>query len=901
MNKRLFSTLDDNHERAEIWEALDRIATAFDGGASVGLGVPQIINVASDVTTNPNSQDGSVNRPFGTLAQARSAAISIASESKWAFIQAIGNFTEGFIAAPYIKLQGQGPYVTRIIPPELEMVSIGVANFHMEGLSIETASSNPHWLLHTRLGGVSDTCTFTLDDSSIACASHGFSADDQIYFTSTGSLPTNINAGTWYRVIAVDSGHFRVSLTSSNDPLGVVAITPTGSQSGVHTVVKDTLMTVGTWLPNIVFRNIRVSNPNGIAIGTCTARTYGLVVDDSITGMSRNVSGQHLTHKIVGTKYGVKDSMGLSENNSQPENSMFAPVFLSGEITSLSTTDGWAIRGTREDPDGDMSYDTNDISWIPTLVSGGIINAGRVIVDSPASTAPAILGIVDVISAGVKADLVSTPRIFGENATSFASCNSRFTSVYISCQNNRSMEVLRIGNTAIAGGSVVLPGFGDLVFAINELTGNRRGPNEAATVADGDTVTIATNTFGAAAATVVYRFKDTMSQAYDVQRSAIALTCFENLKKAVNGTGVAGTHYFAGTVAHPSVVAEHIYQRGDLGVAEITMVFRANLVGVRGLTLTASEVGTNLAWSSPNFLIKGVEIQTNGVVSGTQSENDITNITNPSSHRRLFAVTKAAGTTGHLGFNAPRRALLLRNRDQYAQLPLGAHADLYTTRTVEMWVRMPVWAYGNQVLHLNEENIGLIAALSGAREFYLAAQRVSNANAEILNSRQVYGGFQGGAVGYTRTSGAGAADNAMDQLFADGVGPYGDHFHHIAVTLSVVTQQLFINGVACGATAVGQLIDASHRLVIGGFTDSTTDDTAVDFRFNGLIRGVRFSSTAHTITPTTLPRRFRVESDTLACWDGDGVGSVLSWADKFSGFNDAEIIGGVWVPDDFTP
>jgi len=65
-------------------------------------------------------------------------------------------------------------------------------------------------------------------------------------------------------------------------------------------------------------------------------------------------------------------------------------------------------------------------------------------------------------------------------------------------------------------------------------------------VTDGDTVVI-----GA----ITYRFKDTMTQAYDVKIGASAAASLDNLKAAINGTGTAGVEWFAGTVAHSLVIA----------------------------------------------------------------------------------------------------------------------------------------------------------------------------------------------------------------------------------------------------------------------------------------------------------------------------------------------------------
>lgn len=61
---------------------------------------------------------------------------------------------------------------------------------------------------------------------------------------------------------------------------------------------------------------------------------------------------------------------------------------------------------------------------------------------------------------------------------------------------------------------------------------------------DGDTLTIGTT---------VYRFKNAMAQAYDVKIGASQAITLASFAAAINGTGVSGTDYFAGTLAHPTV------------------------------------------------------------------------------------------------------------------------------------------------------------------------------------------------------------------------------------------------------------------------------------------------------------------------------------------------------------
>lgn len=54
---------------------------------------------------------------------------------------------------------------------------------------------------------------------------------------------------------------------------------------------------------------------------------------------------------------------------------------------------------------------------------------------------------------------------------------------------------------------------------------------------------------------VVYRFKTTPAQAFDVKIGDTAAETLDNFKAAVNASGTAGTEYYAGTTAHPYFIA----------------------------------------------------------------------------------------------------------------------------------------------------------------------------------------------------------------------------------------------------------------------------------------------------------------------------------------------------------
>lgn len=94
--------------------------------------------------------------------------------------------------------------------------------------------------------------------------------------------------------------------------------------------------------------------------------------------------------------------------------------------------------------------------------------------------------------------------------------------------------------------------------------------------ADGETVTMVWT---------IYTFKDTLSAAYHVKRGATASESFDNLKAAINDTGVEGVNYGTGTGAHPyfraraktatTLVIETLNANedpGHLGLAEASTV-----------------------------------------------------------------------------------------------------------------------------------------------------------------------------------------------------------------------------------------------------------------------------------------------------------------------------------------
>lgn len=74
------------------------------------------------------------------------------------------------------------------------------------------------------------TVTFTVGTSTVNWASHQIANWDRVVFTTTGTLPTGITAGTTYYARDVAAGTFKLSTT-----IGGAALSMSGSPTGTHT------------------------------------------------------------------------------------------------------------------------------------------------------------------------------------------------------------------------------------------------------------------------------------------------------------------------------------------------------------------------------------------------------------------------------------------------------------------------------------------------------------------------------------------------------------------------------------------------------------------------------------------------------------------------------------------
>jgi hypothetical protein len=149
------------------------------------------------------------------------------------------------------------------------------------------------------------------------------------------------------------------------------------------------------------------------------------------------------------------------------------------------------------------------------------------------------------------------------------------------------------GILTISGGSITPAKFAesvltassnflDAISASGVLTSDETNPAEDETVTIGSTV---------------YRFRDTLAQAYDVKIGVDADTTLANLVKAINATGTEGVEYFAGTLIHPSVTA------GDVTAHATTVT--ANTAGTAGNAIAKAETSTHLDWDGAGAFLTG--------------------------------------------------------------------------------------------------------------------------------------------------------------------------------------------------------------------------------------------------------------------------------------------------------
>ncbi len=164
------------------------------------------------------------------------------------------------------------------------------------------------------------------------------------------------------------------------------------------------------------------------------------------------------------------------------------------------------------------------------------------------------------------------------------------------------------GDTITIGGVVYkfrVDALGAGVAASAVLTSDETAPT------DGDTVTIGTR---------VYRLKDSPSQANDIAISTAEVT-MTRLFKAINGTGIAGSDYFAGT-AVPDVAVTAV------NTSAFVVTITANSVGFAGNSFFRLLDCVNLSWDTEgDYFTGGIDAQAaNDVYRGGGTSACINNL-----------------------------------------------------------------------------------------------------------------------------------------------------------------------------------------------------------------------------------------------------------------------------------
>lgn len=152
--------------------------------------------------------------------------------------------------------------------------------------------------------------TFTVTIASPAVFSfttHGLTVNDTVQFTTTGLLPTGISVSTTYFVISagLTASVFRIAAT-----LGGTVINTSGSQSGVHTLLKTTPVFLGE--NDVRVERISLLNRDYV-VDTGVANAYLIapspVIASYVTGQTfsfRAVSANTTTSTINVNGLGVK-------------------------------------------------------------------------------------------------------------------------------------------------------------------------------------------------------------------------------------------------------------------------------------------------------------------------------------------------------------------------------------------------------------------------------------------------------------------------------------------------------------------------------------------------------------------------------------------------------------------
>jgi len=165
------------------------------------------------------------------------------------------------------------------------------------------------------------TITITIASPAVVSATaHGLQVGDQVYFTTTGVLPTGISANTLYYVISAGFGANSFEISASR---GGAAVNTSGSQSGVHTM---TICPFGLGDGSTTFNlpDMRANFPLGYKAADTNAGYFGQ-------------KGGEATHTLIASEI-PSHSHVLPMSASSPAGSTVAAAGLSTSSGAFSTS-----------------------------------------------------------------------------------------------------------------------------------------------------------------------------------------------------------------------------------------------------------------------------------------------------------------------------------------------------------------------------------------------------------------------------------------------------------------------------------------------------------------------------------------------------------------------------------
>ena len=195
-----------------------------------------------------------------------------------------------------------------IIPPIYSTTSVlPVARYFYvaahRGQTVTTPVASPGIVTQTGHGFVANaTCTLTIASPCVVTqVAHGLCDGDQVGFTTTGALPTGLtNTGVYYaKNVTADT--FEVATAR-----GGASVTTTGTQSGTHTLWKQTVQFTTTGaLPTGITANT-VYYVNYIDANTYYIKTTPAAANSNFTG---STSGTHTAWTPIDYAYRYMDDL----------------------------------------------------------------------------------------------------------------------------------------------------------------------------------------------------------------------------------------------------------------------------------------------------------------------------------------------------------------------------------------------------------------------------------------------------------------------------------------------------------------------------------------------------------------------------------------------------------------